>query len=54
MKKYPVFFWSACILLSIFGCVELALYNESVMQILKQTALWQLFQEATPAGMLLP
>ena len=54
MKKYPVFFWSACILLSIFGCVELALYNESVMQILKQTALWQLFQEATPTGMLLP
>ena len=54
MKKYPVFFWSACILLSIFGCIEFALYNESIMQILKQTAIYQLFQEQGPEGMLFP
>ncbi len=54
MKKYPVFFWCACILLAIFGCIEFALYNESIMQILKQTAIYQLFQEKGPEGMLFP
>ncbi len=54
MKKYPIFFWSALIIFSLFGCIELGLQNESVFQILKQTALYQLFQTPTPEGMLLP
>ncbi len=54
MKKYPLFFWSALIIFSLFGCIEFAFYNDSWMNILKQTALYQLFSEPTPAGMLLP
>ncbi|MBQ8250825.1 MAG: sodium ion-translocating decarboxylase subunit beta [Alphaproteobacteria bacterium] len=54
MKKYPFFFWSALILFSLFLVIELSLYSTSVFSILDQTAISQLFKEATPAGMLLP
>lgn len=54
MKKYPFFFWSALILFSLFLVIELSLYSTSVFSILDQTAISQLFKEATPEGMLLP
>lgn len=54
MKKYPLFFWSALIILSVFGCVELALYNENVMSVLKQTGIFQLISSPTPEGMIFP
>lgn len=54
MKKYPFFFWSALVLFSLFLVIELSLYSTSVFSILDQTAISQLFKEATPEGMLLP
>lgn len=54
MKKYPLFFWSALIILSVFGCIELALYSESVLAVLKQTGLYQLFTDVSPVKTLLP
>ncbi len=54
MKKYPFFFWSALVLFSLFLVIELSLYSTSVFSILDQTAISQLFKEATPEGMFLP
>ena len=54
MKKYPFFFWSALIIFSLFLVIELSLYSTSVFSVLEQTAISQLFKEATPEGMVLP
>lgn len=54
MKKYPFFFLSALIIFSLFLVIELSLYSTSVFSVLEQTAISQLFKEATPEGMVLP
>ena len=54
MKKYPFFWWSVFIILLIAGAVELSLYSENVATILKQTAVFQMFKEGTPDGLVFP
>ncbi len=54
MKKYPFFFWSLLIILSVGGLLEWALYSEDIFEILKQTALFNFFTQSTPEGMVIP
>lgn len=54
MKKYPFFWWSVFVILLIAGAVELSLYSENVATILKQTAVFQMFKEGTPDGLVFP
>lgn len=54
MKKYPFFWWSVFVILLIAGAVELSLYSENVATILKQTAVFQMFKERAPDGLVFP